>query len=254
MSIPANFQCSHRVVLVPFCIICSPHLIAVWFLQAIWLPEWSLQLPSFFALYVCKGGVGRSNTFLRTLCFRFAVHEVCRPRAICRVIDIVLLCPSSHTWFQEFSVINPSVLLQDLYHALVRCLVSLLMCAVLYVITFTPSFISSPECVHLSPSTCEPLIMFLHLILCSSYCIPHAIIKCRIDDLEKLLSLPRGTVISHIKTARFVRWNHSLPTFGSAIALSARMSATSFAGSPWCAFTLTKNEKWRLPLLLLVQK
>ena len=48
-SLPANFQCSHRVVLVPFCIICSLHLIAVAFLQAIWLPEWSLQLPSFLA-------------------------------------------------------------------------------------------------------------------------------------------------------------------------------------------------------------
>jgi len=29
---------------------------------------------------------------------------------------IALLCPSSHSWFQEFSVINPSVLLQDLHH------------------------------------------------------------------------------------------------------------------------------------------
>ena len=26
------------------------------------------------------------------------------------VIDIALLCPSSHTWFQEFSVSNPSVI------------------------------------------------------------------------------------------------------------------------------------------------
>ena len=29
----------------------------------------------------------------------------------------------------------------------------------------------------------------------------------------------------HVKTARFVRWHHSLPTFGSEIALSTRMSA-----------------------------
>jgi len=48
-SLQANFQCSHRVVLVPFCIICSLHLIAVSFLRAIWLPEWSPQLPSFLA-------------------------------------------------------------------------------------------------------------------------------------------------------------------------------------------------------------
>ena len=34
-----HFQCSHCVVLVPFCIIRSLRLIAVWFLQAIWLPE-----------------------------------------------------------------------------------------------------------------------------------------------------------------------------------------------------------------------
>ena len=34
-SLLANFQCSHRVVLVPYCIIYSSHLIVVWFLQAI---------------------------------------------------------------------------------------------------------------------------------------------------------------------------------------------------------------------------
>jgi len=38
-SLLANFQCSHGVVLVPFCIIYSLHLIVVWFLQAIWLSE-----------------------------------------------------------------------------------------------------------------------------------------------------------------------------------------------------------------------
>jgi len=38
-----------------------------------------------------------------------------------------------------------------------------------------------------------------------------------------------------------VRWHHSLLTFGSEIALSARMSAPSFAGSPRFAFTLTKK-------------
>jgi len=39
MSLTANFQCFYCVVLVPFCIICSLHLIAVWFFQAIWLLE-----------------------------------------------------------------------------------------------------------------------------------------------------------------------------------------------------------------------
>ena len=45
----------------------------------------------------------------------------------------------------------------------------------------------------------------------------------------------------HLKTAWFFRWLHCLPTFGSEIALSARISAPSFAGSPRCAFTLTKK-------------
>ena len=44
-----------------------------------------------------------------------------------------------------------------------------------------------------------------------------------------------------MKTTRFVRWPHSLTTFGSEIALSARMSAPTFAGSPRCAFTLTRK-------------
>ena len=69
----ANFQCSHRVVLAPFCTICSLHLIVVWLLQATWLPEWSLQLPSFLAIYVSRGRTGRSNTSIRTLCFYLAV-------------------------------------------------------------------------------------------------------------------------------------------------------------------------------------
>ena len=92
---------------------------------------------------------------------------------------LLLSCSaSSHTWFQEFPVINPSVLLQDLHHALIRFLITLLVYAGLYVITFAPLFISSPECAHLSPSTCKLLFMFLHLILCclSPYWMSHAII------------------------------------------------------------------------------
>jgi len=119
---------------------------------------------------------------------------------------------------------------------------SLLVCAVLFVITFTLFFISSPECAHLSLSTCKPLFMFWHLILCcpSPCCIPHVIIKCRMTILIKyFLASQHG--FSHMKTARLVRWHHSLPTFGSEIALSARISAPSFAVSPRCAFTLTKK-------------
>ena len=115
------------------------------------------------------------------------------------MIDIVLLCPSSHTQSQSFSIINPSFLLQYPHNAVVRCLMSLLVCAVLYAITFTPSFVSSPECAylslstfisslecaHLSLSTCKLLFMCLHLIFScpSTYCIPHAIIECRMTIL-----------------------------------------------------------------------
>jgi len=73
-SLPANFECSHRVVLgVPFCIICRLHLIAVWCLQATWLPEQSLQLPSFLAFNLSKGRTGRSNTSQRKLCIHFPI-------------------------------------------------------------------------------------------------------------------------------------------------------------------------------------
>jgi len=115
-------------------------------------------------------------------------------------------------------------------------------CAVLYVTTFTPILISSPECAHLSPSTCKPLFMFLHRIVCcpSPYCIPHAIIKCRVTILTTYFPCLAARFF-HVKTARFVRWHHFLPTFGSEIALSARMSASSFAGSARCTFTLTKK-------------
>jgi hypothetical protein len=81
----------------------------------------------------------------------------------------------------------------------VRCLISSLVCAAFYGITITLSFVSSPECAYLSPSTCQLLFMFLHFILScpSSYCIPHAIIKCMSNnDLDKLLSLPRSTVFT----------------------------------------------------------
>ena len=44
-----------------------------------------------------------------------------------------------------------------------------------------------------------------------------------------------------MKTARFVLSCHSEGTSLPEIALSAWMSASSFAGSPRCAFTLTRN-------------
>jgi len=79
MSLPEKNQCSHHVVLVPFCIIYSLHLIAVWFLQAIWLLEWSLQLPSFLAFYVSKGRAGPFKYFPKNalLSFCHIVAWVC---------------------------------------------------------------------------------------------------------------------------------------------------------------------------------
>jgi len=44
-----------------------------------------------------------------------------------------------------------------------------------------------------------------------------------------------------VKTARFVLLHHSVETSLPKIALSAWMSASSFASSPQCAFALTKN-------------
>ena len=44
-----------------------------------------------------------------------------------------------------------------------------------------------------------------------------------------------------MKTARFILSCHSVGTSLPEIALSAWMSASSFAGSPRCAFTLTRN-------------
>jgi len=137
---------------------------------------------------------------------------------------------------------NWSVLLQNLHHALIRYLISLLLCAVLYVITFAPSFISSSECAHLSPSTCKPLFMFLHLNLCcpSSNCISHAIIKCRMMILISYFPCLTARFFPH-KDCSIRLLAPILPTFGSEITLSARMSTPSCASSPRCTFTLTRK-------------
>ena len=81
--------------------------------------------PSYLAFYVSKEREGRSNTSPRTLCFRFAVTWSLLSTYHMQSDWIALVCPSSHTWFQEFFVINPSVLLQNLHYALIRFLISL---------------------------------------------------------------------------------------------------------------------------------
>jgi len=101
-SLLANFQCSHRVVLVPFCIISTLHLIVVWFLQAIWIPEWSLQWSSFFAFYVSKGRAGRSNTSIRTLYFHFAVTRSLLSTHHMQGDWYYLALPYLAQWFKNF--------------------------------------------------------------------------------------------------------------------------------------------------------
>jgi len=99
---------------------------------------------------------GDAQTSLRTLCFCFAVTwslpSTCHMQSVWK-------CPA----------------LPYLAHVISRIFCHQSKCSA------APLFISSPECAHLSPSTCKLLFMFLHLILCcpSPYCIPHAIIKCR---------------------------------------------------------------------------
>jgi len=62
-SLLAIFQRSHRVVLVPFCIIYSLHLIAAWFLQAIWLPEWFHTIAIISRLLCLQGTRGSFKYF-----------------------------------------------------------------------------------------------------------------------------------------------------------------------------------------------
>ena len=93
------------------------------------------------------------------------------------MVDIILLCPSLRTRSQEFSVINPSVLLKDIHHTSDRRLC-------------VQCFMSSPLH-HLSHRRLSVLICLqapLSFFSCFgtlfsaapfSYCIPHDIIKCR---------------------------------------------------------------------------
>ena len=164
---------------------------------------------------------------------------------------LLLLCPSLHTQIQIKSVINQSVLLQDFQNTLVRCPILLFVCAVLYVTNFTPFFISSLECAHLSPSTCKPLFMFWHFILCCSSlnCIAHAIPSHNYQLSKDNFDMPRGTVFSMWKLLySSVGTTLCLPS-DLEIALSARMSAPSVDGSPRYAFTLKKKVAVRAAVL-----
>ena len=122
------------------------------------------------------------------LCLNLPQREVCRPHAVCGVIGIVLLCPNLHTWFLSSIQVffRKTFTMPWSWYFLVWCLISLLMCVVLNVINFIPSFISQAKLAHLSPITCKPPFMFLHLRFYypSSYSISHAIIKSRMTILK----------------------------------------------------------------------
>ena len=96
-------------------------------------------------------------------------------------------------------------------------------------------------------STCKPLFMFWHLILCcpSPYCIPHTIIKCRMTILISYFPC--------LAARLFPREDCSIRPLASLFAYLwiwnslARMSAPSFANSPRCA------SLWPRRLLSLLQ-
>ena len=148
-----------------------------------WLPEWSLQLPSFLAFYVFKGRAGRWNknallSFCRnmksTVHVPYAGWLILSCSALARTHNFKNLLSSIQVfWCKTFTMLW--------YDASYRCLCM-------------QSSMSSPlhhlsyrrlSVLIWSPSTCKPLFMFLHFILrCpSSYCIPHAIMKCRMTIL-----------------------------------------------------------------------
>jgi len=170
--------------LVPFYTIL--HLIAVWILQAIELLEWSKQLPSFLAFCVSKRRAGRSNFkyFPKNALLSFC-HNMKSANHVPYVVYLILPCSAlacTHNFknflssIQVFCCKTFTLLWYDVsYRSL--CVQSS-MSSPLHHLSYCHE---SHECAHLSPSTCKPLFMFLHLVLrCpSSYCIPHAIIKCR---------------------------------------------------------------------------
>jgi len=220
--------CLHRVVLVPFGINCILYLIAVWFWQTIWLREWFLQLPSFFVFCVSKGRAGRSNTFLRTLCFILQQNEVCRPRAVCRLISYCCALARTHDVknFLSIQVFCCKTFIMLWYDTSNRCLC---------VQSSTSSPLQTLLYRRLSVLICLQAPASLSLCFCTSF----SAAPLRVASLILLLNVEwRSWYITfpasrhsffHVKAAQFVRWHHSLPTFGSKIALSARMSAPSFA-------------------------
>ena len=193
-SPPANFQGSHRIVLAHFCILCSLRLIAVWFLEAIWLPEWSQQLSSFLAFYVSKGRTGRSNTSLRTLgsfCrnMKSAVHVLYAGWLILSCSALVR-ADDFKNFLSSMQVLCGKIFNMLWYDASSRCLC-------------VQSSISSP--LHHLPSRRLSVLICLQAPVSLSSCLaPHSPLPLFVlhpsryyqmsnGGLDKLLSLSRGT-------------------------------------------------------------
>jgi len=205
----AKFQCSHRAVLALFCMICCLHPIDVRFLQAIWPPEWYLQLPSFFAFYVSRGRAGRSNPFIRTLCFHFAITwslpSTCHMqgdwycltfRKIMLSIQVICCQTSTMLWYDTSyrrKFVQSSESMTSPLHIL----------AWVYLLVSKPPSAS----LHVLALHFQPPLFVLHPL--SHYSI-RKFVKTIINFF-----LPRGAIFPKVKTARFVRSHHCLPTFGS---------------------------------------
>ena len=201
MSPPANFECSHLVVLVPFCIICSLHLIAS-LIFASHLATGMIHAIAIISRLSCLQGTrGLFKYFPKNALLSFCCKTKSAFHVPCAGWLILSCSALAHTYdFKNFlSLIQ-----------VFCCKTFIMLC---YDISYSCLCVQSPECAHLSPSTCKLLLIFLHLILCcpSPYCIPHAIIECRMTILKRSPASMHGFL--HMKTARFVRWHHSLPTF-----------------------------------------
>jgi len=243
-SLSANFQCSPRVALVPFCMICSPHLIAVWFLQAIWLMIPAIAIISRL-LCQCLQGTRGSFKFPKNALLSF-----------CRNIKSAVHVPYAGWLILSCSALARTHDFKN-FLALIQTFrgccktFTMLWCDAAYRCLCVQSSVSS-HLHHLSYRRLSVLICLQAPVsLSSCFCTSFSAGPLRIAFFTLLSNVEwrSWSVIFpasrhgcfHVKTARFVHWHHVLPTFGSEIALFARMSAPSFASSPRCAFTLTSR-------------
>jgi len=112
-------QCSHCVVLVPFGIICSLHLIAVCNMQAIWLLESIRMIPAIAIisrLLCLRGTCGLFKYFPKNTLLSFCRVPYAGPIAGWLILSS---CPLAYTHDLKIFVINPSVLLQGLHRGIV---------------------------------------------------------------------------------------------------------------------------------------